>query len=156
MVFVELGWNVIILPVGVNFIICALLDKTMDVRQNRDPMGKSVLYIDDDQAWLLKVSKALTAAGHEVIMAQNSSEALPHTEGVNVGLIILDTKLVGEDSMLLLKFLKHNHPDVPVLLYSEENHDDATVETMVQQGADQYLVKGSMEELIVTAGYYFR
>ncbi|HWQ90649.1 MAG TPA: response regulator [Clostridia bacterium] len=117
-------------------------------------MGKSVLYIDDDPAWLARVSQGLNAAGYEVLTAQNSGEALPHTEGLGLGLIILDTNLAGEDSFLLMKFLKHNQPDVPVLLYSAEAHDDATVTKMLEQGADQYLRKGAVEELIVTAGSY--
>jgi hypothetical protein len=35
-------------------------------------------------------------------------------------------------------------------------HDDSTVRAMLDQGADQYLRKGTSEELIVTVGTYFR
>jgi hypothetical protein len=36
------------------------------------------------------------------------------------------------------------------------DHDDSTVRAMLDLGADQYLHKGSMQELLVTVGTYFK
>jgi hypothetical protein len=55
-----------------------------------------------------------------------------------------------------MKYLRVNQPEVPILLYSGMDHDDSTIRAMLDEGADQYLRKGSIEELIVTVGTYFR
>ena len=77
-------------------------------------------------------------------------------EGLKLGLILLDLNLAGESGLTLMKYLRHNHPDVPILIFTGMEHDDTTVRSMLDQGADQYLRKGSTEELIVNVGMYFR
>jgi len=101
-------------------------------------------------------SAALQGAGYEVVTAQDASEAMEIADGLNLGLIILDLNLAGESGLTFMKYLRHNHPDVPILLFTGMEHDDSTVRAMLDQGADQYLRKGSSEELIVTVGAYFR
>jgi two-component system, response regulator FlrC len=119
-------------------------------------MDTQVLFIDDDGAWRQIASLALKDAGYEVVTAQDASEAMALSEGRNLGLIILDLNLAGESGLTLMKYLRHNHPDIPVLLFTGMEHDDSTVRAMLDQGADQYLRKSSIEELIVTVGTYFR
>jgi DNA-binding response OmpR family regulator len=119
-------------------------------------MDTQVLFIDDDPSWRETTSAALQGAGYSVITAQDASEAMKKSEGVHLGLIILDLNLGGESGLTFMKYLRHNHPDVPILIYTGLEHDDSTVKAMLNQGADQYLRKGSTQELIVTVGTYFR
>src|SRR6476646_6581864 len=119
-------------------------------------MDAKVLFIDDDPKWREMVSVTLQGGGYEVITAQDASEAMEKGQGVKLGLIILDLNLAGESGLTLMKFLRHNYPDVPILLFSGMEHDDSTVRAMLDDGADQYLRKGGSEELIVTVGTYFR
>jgi two-component system response regulator FlrC len=119
-------------------------------------MGTTVLFIDDDQEWREMVSVSLENAGYEVVAAKDASEAMEKGEGAKLGLIILDLNLGGESGLSLMKYLKHNHPGVPILLFTSLEHDDTTIRTMLDQGADQYIRKGSLEELIVAVGSYFR
>jgi DNA-binding response OmpR family regulator len=119
-------------------------------------MGKKILHVDDENEWRTMVATCLEAAGYELVTAHDASEAMAKAEGVELGLIILDLNLAGENGMMLLKFLKRNHPDAPILLYTGTPHDDAAIRTMLKEGADQYLQKGAMEELILTVGGYFR
>ena len=48
-----------------------------------------------------------------------------------------------------MRFLKHNHPNVPIILYTGVVHDDETVKELLSQGAHQYLIKGgNLDELL--------
>jgi DNA-binding response OmpR family regulator len=117
---------------------------------------KKILYVDDEQAWRDMVTEALRAVGHDVLTARDASEAMEQSDGVDLGLIILDLNLAGESGLMLLKFLRRNHPTIPVLLYTGQDHDDEQVKSMLLQGAAQYLRKGTMKELVQAVGRSFR
>jgi two-component system, response regulator FlrC len=117
-------------------------------------MHKKVLFVDDDETWRKRVSASFAQADYEVLTAENASEAMALAETNPLGLIVLDVNLDGESGLILLKFLRHNHPGVPIMLFSCVEHDDAAIRSMLEMGADQYLPKSSMDELIVTVGSY--
>lgn len=119
-------------------------------------MEKKILYIDDEAEWRSVVAAGLKGVGHEILVARDASEAMQRSEGVQLGLIILDLNLGGEDGLMLMRFLRVNHPGVPILLYTGMEHDEETVRKMLTQGAAQYLRKGSMEELVRAVQRSFR
>lgn len=119
-------------------------------------MSKKILFVDDDEHWRSIVTIALKEVGHEVLAAADASEAMVLTERVELGLIILDLDLAGESGLNLMKYLRHNQPGVPVILYTGMEHDDATVTAMLTQGANQYVRKGPMELLVSAVRRSFR
>jgi len=119
-------------------------------------MEKKILYVDDEPDWRAVVQEGLKAVGHAVLTAKNASEAMERVEGVRLGLIILDLNLAGEDGLMLMRFLRVNHPGVPILLYTGLDHDEEAVKKMLTQGAAQYLRKGPMEELVRAVRRSFR
>src|SRR5216683_1605670 len=100
-------------------------------------MSKQVLLIDDDQVWLRVAKVSLQNAGYSVLEALDASEAMQKADGAELGLIILDLNLAGESGLMLMKFLRRNHPEVPILLCTVMDHDDMTIRAMLDMGADQ-------------------
>lgn len=117
-------------------------------------MGKKVLFVDDEEEWRMIVGTSLGSAGFQVLVAKDATDAMQKAEGAELGLILLDLNLGGENGMMLMKFLRLNHPGVPIVLYTGTEHDDAQVLEMLSLGVHQYLQKGSMEELILNVGAY--
>ncbi len=119
-------------------------------------MEKQILFVDDEPEWRTIVTEGLKAVGHRVVTAQDASEALQYSEGLHLGLIILDINLAGEDGLMLMRYLRVNFPGVPILLYTGRDHDDTTIQRMLTQGAVQYVRKGPMEELVRAVQRSFR
>lgn len=119
-------------------------------------MGKQILFVEDTEEWRLVVSTFLETNEYEVLTAKDASEAMVKAEGVDLGLMILDLNLAGESGIMLMRFLKRNHPGVPILLYTGLDHDDGTIQSLLSEGADHYLRKGSMEELLKVVKSLFK
>ena len=119
-------------------------------------MEKKILFVDDEEDWLCVVSTTLKSVGHDVLTAHDASEAMELSEGVKLGLIILDLNLAGESGIMLMRFLRRNHPEVPFLIYTGMEHDEEAVKNMLLQGAAQYLRKGPMEDLVKAVSRSFR
>lgn len=111
---------------------------------------KRVLFVDDEGDWRLIAGTCLEEAGFEVLTAKDAAEALRRMETVQLDGIVLDVNLAGQNGLLLLEFLKQKHPGVPILIYTGMDHDSTEIQTMLKQGAGQYLRKGSMADLCQT------
>jgi CheY-like chemotaxis protein len=109
-------------------------------------MGKKILFVDDDTSWHVVVTTWLQDAGYEVLTAADATEAMGLAEGV--ALIILDLNLAGENGVMLMKFLKQNDPELPIILYTGMEHDGEAIMALLQEGAHSYVRKGSQQELL--------
>ena len=83
-----------------------------------------------------------------MLTAKNGTEALFRGQGVELALFILDVNLAGENGVVLMKLLKRNHPNVPVILYTGQVHDNEQIQAMLNEGANRYLRKGNPQELL--------
>ena|SRR5260221_11498420 len=133
-----------------------MLDRQWRPRSMPVRMRPKVLFIDDDAAWREAVTLALTEAGYGVVAAKDATEAMQHGEDAKLGLIVLDLNLAGESGLTLMKYLRHNCPGVPIVIFTGLEHDDSTVRAMLEDGADRYLRKSGVDELVVTVGSYLR
>jgi DNA-binding NtrC family response regulator len=119
-------------------------------------MSRKILFVDDEPEIRSLVATSLQEAGYEVLTAADASEAMSLAEGVGLGLIILDLNLAGESGFALMKFLQRNHPGVPVIIYTGEEHDYGQVQAIMQQGAHRYVQKGAIEALVEAVRSSFR
>ncbi len=112
-------------------------------------VGKTILFVDDDKEWRYLVSSGLNDIGYEVVTAQDASEALARMDGAVPALAILDLNLAGEDGLALMRFLRRNDPDVPIIIFTGTEHDGVEIMGILQQGASYYVrKKGSLDDLI--------
>jgi len=111
-------------------------------------MEKKVLFVDDENDWRSVAEMYLKDSGYDVLTARDGKEALTKTKDINLGLIILDLNLAGENGLDLMKFLKQKHPTVPIVLYTGMEHNDEAIQDMLKQGACQYVRKGTLGELL--------
>lgn len=117
---------------------------------------KQILFIDDEADWRLIIKESLGQIGHEVLTAADATEALRLTEGASLGLIIVDLNLAGEDGLSLMKYLRVNQPGVPILIYTGMEHDETAIAQMRLAGANQYLRKGNLDELVAAVRRSFK
>lgn len=93
-------------------------------------MAKDILIVDDERDIRSLTSEILQDEGFETREARDSTTALEAVERREPSLVLLDIWLQGSqlDGIGILKEIKQQHPDVPVLMMSGHG----TVETAVQ------------------------
>lgn len=117
---------------------------------------QTILFVDDEKHWRERVSASLTEAGFDVLAASDGSEAMDKAAGSRLGLMIVDEDLGGESGLILTKFLRRNHPDVPAMLYTTNAHNAERTIELMRQGANRCLPKGNMTELLANVAYYVK
>ena len=110
--------------------------------------ARKILFVDDEKDWCYMAAMYLADSGYEVLTATNAAEALRQAEKVAPDLVVLDLDLGGESGLAVMKLLKAKYPEVPVLLYTARDHDEAEVQAMLRDGAHQYLRKSTMGEMV--------
>jgi DNA-binding NtrC family response regulator len=111
-------------------------------------MGKKILLVEDDQTWREMVAEALEDAGYEVVAVSGAAEAVLQKDEPDLCLVVLDLDLGGENGLMLMKHLKRQHPGIPVIIYTGMEPDPQAIARMREQGADQFLRKGPINELV--------
>ena len=103
--------------------------------------GYDILLIDDEPQVLLTVGELLRAKGYQVLVASDATHALRELEENKALLILLDVNLAGQDGIELMKVLRHNYPETPVVLHTGMDHDSKQIDGMLKAGAAAYLEK---------------
>ena len=75
-----------------------------------------ILVVEDEVRLARHVSRALTAAGHEVAVRHDGETALGDTQETRYELIVLDVMLPGIDGFEVLRRLRKAHVDSRVLV----------------------------------------
>ncbi len=107
-----------------------------------------VLIVDDEENIAYLLSVALRNHGLEVQTATSGAEALQLVRLFNPHLIILDVMLPDRDGLDVLKQLRRESIDVPVIFLSARGSVEDRVNGLAL-GADDYVVKPfSLEEVL--------
>ena len=112
-------------------------------------MPGTILFVDDEIEMCSMVSNLFEHRGHKVLTAENADVALALADGIPLKAMILDVNLAGEDGFKLMSFLHRNNPEVPIIIYTGMEHDEAEVQRALKDGARLYLRKGGpLDELV--------
>lgn len=111
-----------------------------------------VFIVDDHRIVRLGFRRLLEQAGTLSIAGEASSgeEALQKIPHAHPDLAIVDISMKGMDGIELTRHLKQDHPELRVLIVSM--HDDTFyVERALEAGADGYVLKDNVDELMLEA-----
>jgi two-component system alkaline phosphatase synthesis response regulator PhoP len=105
-----------------------------------------VLVVEDNRDLAFAVANALESEGFEVIVAASGPEGVERAQAVAVEVIILDLMLPGFDGFRVLRTLRANGVETPILILTARGEEDDKVKGF-RLGADDYVTKpfGAME-----------
>ncbi len=112
-------------------------------------MSKSnVMIVEDDFDLREALSDTLKLAGYTVLEASNGNVALDMLANEEINMIVSDVQMDGMDGHTLLKRVKSQFTEVPIVLMTAYGTIQKAVEAM-QSGAVDYLVKPFEAEVLV-------
>src|SRR5256885_15556263 len=107
---------------------------------------KTILILDDEPAARYGLRRALEAK-HRVAEADSAAAAREALHREQPDLLLLDVVMPGENGIALLRWMREQGSEIPVLMVSALDTAKTAVEAL-QLGAADYLVKGfELEEL---------
>lgn len=114
----------------------------------------TILLVDDDENVRLVCERELSAEGYVIYSVSSGAEALRFmNRNPEVDLIILDIKMAPLDGIQVLRQLRTNSYETPVILYSDYSlyrDDFATwlADAYVVKSSDLTALKGKVRELL--------
>jgi len=101
-----------------------------------------ILVVDDEEAILKVLNRALSASGHETQLARRGDEALKYLEADpdRVSVILLDLKMPGPSGMEVLRRVRLQYPEIEVIMMTGFGTMEQAVEA-VRLGAYDFLTK---------------
>jgi DNA-binding response OmpR family regulator len=111
-------------------------------------VGRKILFVDDTSDWRYLASSYLGERGYEVVTAEDAVSAMLQASRSKPNLVVLDLNLAGQSCVSLLKALSELHPEMPILIHTGMELNDAEVSELLKQGAWGWMPKGSMEDLV--------
>lgn len=111
------------------------------------------VYIADDHPIVRQGLRQILAATSDIVVAGEATtgrELLDQINGSAIDAILLDLTMPGIDGMDVLKLLRRDWPQIPVLVLTMHSEDQFAVRTL-RAGASGYLTKDSAPAELVGA-----
>jgi len=103
-------------------------------------MGKKVLIVDDEPAFVNLVEKVLTQKGYEVLKASNGQESLRVFFEHKPDMVLLDVAMPKMDGWQTCTRIR-DISDVPIILITGQRKAEDDIVRGLDYGADDYLIK---------------
>jgi len=99
-----------------------------------------LLIVDDDKEMCSTVADFFSREGFDVSCAHSASEALSLLENQDLDVVVTDLRMPGLDGMELLKRIKAQRPDLPVILVTAFGSIEVAIEA-TKAGAFYFITK---------------
>ena len=107
-----------------------------------------ILLVEDDAGIARMIERALSAHGHQVVIAETGDDALLLLGDETADLMLLDIVLPGRDGHQVLASVRGKRSDLPVIMLTARD-DLPTKVSALDGGADDYVTKPfEVEELL--------
>jgi len=104
------------------------------------PVGKKVLVIDDDSAFVRLVEQVLTQKEYEVLKASNGQEGLRLLFNQRPDIVLLDIVMPGMDGWQTCQRIR-DISDMPIIMLTGKQRAEEDIVRGLDYGADEYLLK---------------
>jgi DNA-binding response OmpR family regulator len=118
----------------------------LEVYRPADVLGSVVLIVEDEAAMQQQLRIDLHDLGYRPLVSSSAPEAQALLERERMAAVLLDLVLdEGEDSGFdLLRWIRHHHPGLPVIVLSAAQVNSAAIRKAYELGASSYFVKGNV------------
>ncbi|MCW9023807.1 MAG: response regulator [Gammaproteobacteria bacterium] len=114
-------------------------------------MGLRVLLIDDHTLFRAGLEGLLASRGIEIVASVDSGhEGMRLVEEFNPDIILLDMRMPGIDGLGVLKMLRQNKLEIPIVMLTTSTDENDLLESL-RQGAQGYLLKDMEPDQLVLA-----
>jgi len=103
-------------------------------------VGKKVLVIDDDSAFVRLVEQVLTQKEYEVLKASNGQEGLRLLFNQRPDIVLLDIVMPGMDGWQTCQRIR-DISDMPIIMLTGKQRAEEDIVRGLDYGADEYLLK---------------
>lgn len=104
------------------------------------PVRGRVLIAEDEQALARSLTRLLSGAGYEVVVAMDGHSAVDALKQQEFNVVLTDIQMPGMTGLDLLRLVREHDLDVPVVLMTADPRVETAAQA-VELGALQYLVK---------------
>src|SRR5918911_4578573 len=117
----------------------------LDAYRPAEVIGSSVLIVEDEIPMQTQLRLDLTDLGYQPKVAGSADEAQEVLNRERVAGVLLDLVLdEGEEAGFeLLRWIRQNHPGLPVIVLSAAQVSSAAIRRAYELGASSYFVKGN-------------
>jgi len=99
-----------------------------------------ILVVDDDAIIIKSCRRILEAEGFEVTAVPGADEALEKIKYYEFDLLLMDVKMPKHDGIFLMREIKKNWPDIPIMVMSGYPTPE-TIADVLKLGATQFIPK---------------
>lgn len=107
-----------------------------------------VLIVEDDEGLREALVDTLALAGYEWIEADSAEDALVKLKSQDVDIVVSDVQMAGMGGLALLRNIKQQRPNLPVLLMTAYANIEDAVAAM-KEGAIDYMAKPFAPEVLL-------
>lgn len=102
--------------------------------------GMKILVVDDDAIVTKSCRRILEVEGFEVTTVPSADDALEKIKYREFDLLLMDVKMPKHDGIFLMREIKKNWPDIPIIVMSGYPTPE-TISGVLKLGATQFIPK---------------